>query len=155
MKYIKKAKYSKPYTARDALGIALQKEIDSYKFYNQLLKDKKNFSLVSTLRKLRDSEKAHIRGIRRMLDNEKCNAEIQIRRIMKYETKEKYSKPKGAEEALNLALVREKSAFDFYSHFCKQLIGNTESLPLLVVLRKLSCVEKSHIQVIEQMLKNL
>jgi rubrerythrin len=155
MKYIKKAKYTKPYTVVDALEVALQKELNSYKFYDQLLKDIKDLSLLSMLRKLRDSEEAHIRGIQKMLDNEEGNAGIQIRRGVKYETEEKYTKPKGAREALNLALVREKSAFDFYSYFCKQLIGHTESLPLLVILKKLSNVEESHIQIVEHMLENI
>ncbi|MCX5700642.1 MAG: hypothetical protein NTZ63_03795 [Candidatus Omnitrophica bacterium] len=155
MKYARKMKYVKPYTATDALEIALEKEKTAYKFYDQLLKDAKEFKLVSVVKKLRDSEGVHVKIIQRMLENKKSGAEdIKIDKRIKYATKESYNKPKTFEEALELALVREKSAADFYCHFYRQLFGNSESLYLLVVLKKLSYMEKAHIKIVERMLKN-
>jgi len=155
MKYTREIKYPKPYTVRDVLKIALEKEKLSYKFYDGLLKEAKELKLFSILKRLRDSEGVHVKIIQRMLESEKNQGvDVWTTKFKKYATKEKYKKPGTFEDALKLALAREKSAADFYNSFYKQMLGNTENLSLLVVLKKLGNAEKGHVTIVERLLKN-
>ena len=155
MKYTRVIKYPKPYTVGDVLKIALEKEKQSYKFYDGLLKEAKEFKLFSTVKRLRDSEGVHVKIIQRMLESEKNQAVgVRVTKFKKYATKEKYNKPATFEDALKLALARQKSAADFYNSFYKQMFGNTENLSLLVVLKKLDKAEKGHVMIVERLLKS-
>ncbi len=68
MEYVRKDKYTKPYTPSDILKLALKKETSSFEFYQAMLRDTKNIALVSVLQKLKKSEEGHIKIIQRMLD---------------------------------------------------------------------------------------
>lgn len=63
MKYVRKEKYTKPYTPAEVLMLALEKEKSSYAFYVQMIKNSKNPALLRVLNELKDSEDAHIRVI--------------------------------------------------------------------------------------------
>ena len=69
--YSKTEKYSKPYSAMDTLKIALEKEKSSYEFYslfyNQLFGNTESFALLVMLKKLRNSEKEHIKIVEQLI----------------------------------------------------------------------------------------
>ncbi len=153
MKYSTKIKHGKPSTVQDILKIALSKEKSAYGFYDQLLSDGKGRGSISVFKRLRDSEEEHIKIIQRMIDKEGSGIlKSQSSSNIEYKKIEKYSKPRTPVEALELALVREKSAAEFYSGFISNVLGNTVNLGLLVVLKKLHNAEEAHIKIIERLL---
>ena len=68
MEYIRKDKFTKPYSPADVLNLALAKEQSSYDFYQQVLKDAKSDVLKKLLTELRDAELGHIQRIKNMLE---------------------------------------------------------------------------------------
>ncbi len=68
MKYVRKDKYTKPYTPVDILKLALKKESSSLEFYQTMLRNTKNTALVPVLQKLKKAEEGHVKIIQRMLD---------------------------------------------------------------------------------------
>jgi len=67
MKYERKDKYTKPETTADILGLALQKEESSYKFYDEMLKITESPALKQLLRELKDAELGHIEKIKHQM----------------------------------------------------------------------------------------
>lgn len=68
---------------------------------------------------------------------------------MKYVRKDKYTKPATPADVLNLALLKEKSSYDFYV----DLIKKTESLAMKKLLEELKNAEWGHIQIIKHRLE--
>jgi len=68
MEYIRKDKFTKPYSPADVLKLALEKEKSSYGFYQEMLKTAKYPGLTRVLTELRDSEEAHIKIIKKKLE---------------------------------------------------------------------------------------
>ena len=64
MKYERKDKYTKPQTPADILGLALQKEESSYKFYDDMLKVTESAILKKLLTELKNAELGHIQKIK-------------------------------------------------------------------------------------------
>ncbi|RJP29484.1 MAG: hypothetical protein C4533_00380 [Candidatus Omnitrophota bacterium] len=67
MKYLRKDKFSKPFTASDILNLALEKEKSSYEFYSKIIEQTKNASLLKLLKQLKDAELGHIRAIKALI----------------------------------------------------------------------------------------
>lgn len=68
MKYIRKDKFTKPYTPTDVLKLALEKEKSSYKFYEDIISKTKSPPLIRLLTGLKDAEGGHIQIIKRKLE---------------------------------------------------------------------------------------
>lgn len=68
MEYIRKDKFSKPYTPNDVLRLALEKEKSSYAFYQEMIKHTENPVLTRLLARLRDVELGHIQRIKHALE---------------------------------------------------------------------------------------
>ena len=69
---------------------------------------------------------------------------------MRYERKDKFSKPITPAEVLKLALEKEKSSYEFY----KRLIEMEKNACLMPVLEKLRNSEQEHIKIIQNMLND-
>ncbi len=68
MAYTRKDKFSKPHTAADALGIALEKEKSSFQFYKEQGKRFRNPGIKRVFNRLEKEEAKHITLIKKMLD---------------------------------------------------------------------------------------
>jgi len=68
MVYIRKEKFSKPHTAVDALGIALEKEKASLRFYKEQAKRFRNPGIKRVFSRLEKEEARHIKLIEKMLE---------------------------------------------------------------------------------------
>lgn len=67
MRYIRKDKFTKPYTPTDVLKLALEKEKSSYEFYAEMIKKTKSYPLLKLLTELKEAEGGHIQIIKRKL----------------------------------------------------------------------------------------
>lgn len=72
--------------------------------------------------------------------------------MIKYERKEKYTKPRNVKELLILAKAKEKASFGFYNEMSRHFFINDDIKKLLSELRD---AEAAHIQRIENKLEEL
>jgi len=73
-------------------------------------------------------------------------------KMLEYERKESYTKPKNIKELLVLAREKEKASHGFYVDMAKHFF---QDLGIKDLLNKLKQAEEKHIQIIEEKLKEL